>query len=100
MVVIDGDGPRSLGPFPPERIEPPLCLFEFVYFARPDAQLYGRNVAAARVRMGEQLAEQAPLPPDPARRAAGDGDAGARRAACPPPRASPGPAASPTATGS
>jgi amidophosphoribosyltransferase len=39
-----------------------LCLFEFVYFARPDAELYGRNVDAARVRMGEELAAQAPLP--------------------------------------
>ena len=64
VVVIDRDGPRSLHPFAAERIEPRLCLFEFVYFARPDAQLYGRNVDAARVRMGEQLADQAPLPPD------------------------------------
>ena len=67
MVVIDVTGPRSLHPFPAERIDPTLCAFEFVYFARPDAQLYGRSVAAARVRMGEQLAEQAPLPPDPVR---------------------------------
>ena len=58
---------------------PHLCLFEFVYFARPDAQLYGNNVAAARARMGELLAEQAPLAPDHAApRAPGDGDAGAR----------------------
>ncbi len=64
VVVIDADGPRSFHPFPAEQVEPRLCLFEFVYFARPDAQLYGRNVDAARVRMGEQLAEQAPLPVD------------------------------------
>ena len=64
VVVIDRDGPRSLHPFAPERIQPRLCVFEFVYFARPDAQLYGRNVDAARVRMGEQLAAEAPLPPD------------------------------------
>jgi amidophosphoribosyltransferase len=63
MVVIDAVGPRSVRPFPAARIDPRLCLFEFVYFARPDAVLYGRSVAAARVRMGEQLAEQAPLPP-------------------------------------
>jgi len=66
MVVIDVSGPRSLLPFPTERVNPTLCAFEFVYFARPDAQLYGASVAAARVRMGEQLAEQAPLRPDTA----------------------------------
>jgi amidophosphoribosyltransferase len=63
-VVIDAGGPRSIRPFDDARIDPRLCVFEFVYFARPDAQLYGRSVASARVRMGEQLAEQAPLPPD------------------------------------
>jgi amidophosphoribosyltransferase len=72
VCVIGRDGPRSFHPFPPSEVEPRLCLFEFVYFARPDAQLYGRNVDAARVRMGEQLAVQAPLPDDavaPPRRA-------------------------------
>jgi amidophosphoribosyltransferase len=64
MVVIDADGVRSLRPFDADEIDPKLCLFEFVYFARPDSQLYGRNVHQARVRMGEQLAEQAPVEAD------------------------------------
>src|SRR5204862_474207 len=64
IVAIDGDGPRTVRVVPAEDMDPRLCLFEFVYFARPDAQLYGSNVAAARTRMGELLAEQAPLAPD------------------------------------
>ena len=64
MVVIDAAGIRSLHPFPPERISPKLCLVEFVYFARPDAQLYGREVHGARRRMGELLAEQSPVEAD------------------------------------
>ncbi len=64
MVVIDQHGVTSSFPFAPERVDPRLCVFEFVYFARPDSQLYGRNVHAARVDMGEQLAEQAPVDAD------------------------------------
>ena len=64
MVVIEATGPRSLRPFPSERVDPRLCLFEFVYFARPDTRLYERNVHQARVRMGELLAEQAPIEAD------------------------------------
>jgi len=45
-------------------VDPKLCLFEFVYFSRPDTQLYGIGVHAARVRMGEQLAQQAPVEAD------------------------------------
>src|SRR6478672_4002100 len=48
MVVIDAAGTRSLHPFPPARIHPTLCLFEFVYFARPDSRLYGQTVHSAR----------------------------------------------------
>ncbi|MBV9663887.1 MAG: amidophosphoribosyltransferase [Actinobacteria bacterium] len=64
MVMIDANGIRSLRPFPAERVNPKLCIFEFVYFARPDSQLYGREVHGARRRMGELLAEQAPVEAD------------------------------------
>jgi amidophosphoribosyltransferase len=64
MVVVDDDGIRSLHPFGDEVVEPHLCLFEFVYFARPDSRLYGQSVHQARIRMGEELAEHAPVEAD------------------------------------
>ncbi len=64
MVVVDATGWRSVRVFPAGEVTPRLCLFEFVYFARPDAKLYGQSVQAARVRMGEQLAAQAPVDAD------------------------------------
>ncbi|MHB8593596.1 MAG: amidophosphoribosyltransferase [Acidimicrobiales bacterium] len=64
MVVIDESGVRSQQLFPDEEIDPHLCIFEFVYFARPDSRLYGREVHGARRRMGELLAAQAPVEAD------------------------------------
>ncbi len=64
VVVIDQTGCRSMRPFDDDVVDPKLCLFEFVYFARPDAVLYGRSVHHARVRMGEMLATQAPVEAD------------------------------------
>ena len=64
MVVIDGKEVRSERPFPLERLDPKLCIFEFVYFARPDTKLYGNEVHGARRRMGQLLATQAPVPAD------------------------------------
>jgi amidophosphoribosyltransferase len=65
MVVIDATGARSVWPFEGKvPVDPKLCLFEFVYFSRPDGRLYGQSVHSARVRMGEELAEQAPVEAD------------------------------------
>jgi amidophosphoribosyltransferase len=62
MVVIDDDGPRSAFPFP--RTESNLCLFEFVYFARPDSNLLGRTIHTTRQEMGRMLAGQSPVEAD------------------------------------
>jgi amidophosphoribosyltransferase len=61
LVISDGE-PRSLRPFPAkERLE---CVFEYVYFARPDSTLWGRNVHIVRKAMGHQLAREHPVEAD------------------------------------
>jgi amidophosphoribosyltransferase len=62
MVVIDAGGVHSFSPF--STTDPSLCLFEFVYFARPDSQMYGRGIHAARRQMGETLAVEHPADAD------------------------------------
>ncbi|MEV0425080.1 amidophosphoribosyltransferase [Micromonospora sp. NPDC050495] len=61
LIAIDEDGLRSSRFAAPE---PKGCLFEYVYIARPDATIAGRNVHAARVQIGRQLAKEHPVDAD------------------------------------
>jgi len=61
LVVINSDGLRSRRFAEPERKG---CVFEYVYLARPDAEIAGRGVHEARVEMGRQLAREFPVDAD------------------------------------
>jgi amidophosphoribosyltransferase len=61
LVAVDENGLRSRKFAEPQ---PKGCVFEYVYLARPDATIAGRNVHAARVEMGRTLAREAPVDAD------------------------------------
>lgn len=62
MVLIDEHGIQSLRPF--ESATPKFCVFEYVYFARPDSNLEGVDVYHARYQIGVELAKESPVEAD------------------------------------
>ncbi len=62
MVVVTSKGIESIFPFEPQK--PRFCIFEYVYFARPDSTLEGRNVYTVRKNIGIELARESPVDAD------------------------------------
>ncbi|MDB4908376.1 MAG: amidophosphoribosyltransferase [Gemmatimonadetes bacterium] len=60
VFAVDADGERSLFPF--ERKDRKQCVFEYVYFARPDSRVFGGSVDRARRSLGRRLAVEHPAP--------------------------------------
>lgn len=62
MIVIDESGLRSSHPLPPAKHS--MCLFEHVYFARPDSLIFGKSINESRHKMGRRLAVEQPADAD------------------------------------
>jgi amidophosphoribosyltransferase len=62
MVIVTDKGVESRFPF--EKTKPRFCIFEYVYFARPDSIIEGRNVYEARKKIGTELAIESPVDAD------------------------------------
>ena len=62
VVIINGRGVQSLRAFPEQPARP--CIFEYIYFARPDSIVHGHSVYNVRKKMGAELAREAPATAD------------------------------------
>ena len=62
IVIIGENGIRSIQTPVPDRRA--FCIFEFIYFARPDSNIYGKNVYAVRKAHGRRLAQESPVEAD------------------------------------
>jgi amidophosphoribosyltransferase len=63
LIVISDQGVESHRPFP--KNDPAMCVFEYVYFARPDSRIFGANaVYSIRKALGRQLAQESWVPAD------------------------------------
>ncbi len=62
ILLIDRQGPKSFKPFDKAPYTP--CIFEFIYFARPDSNIFGANVYAVRKNFGMELARESPIDAD------------------------------------
>jgi len=62
VLFIDEKGPHSIKPLPQTRHA--FCIFEYIYFARPDSNIFGASVYATRKALGAQLAKEYPVNAD------------------------------------
>jgi len=62
VLIVSADGVRSIKPFPPAPLA--HCIFEHVYFARPDSYVFGRSVNEVRTELGRVLAREQPVDAD------------------------------------
>jgi len=62
LVLINDNGLTSYKPFP--KIDPAFCVFEYVYFSRPDSRVYDHQVYEIRKNLGRQLARETAVPAD------------------------------------